>query len=530
MSPGRSASFVRSLLLSGLTGGLLALAGPPLSAHGAAALPAFLFAPLLGLLIRAETPARSTLLGLAAGLGFGGYSLRFAFDVLLRFAGLDTLAALPVFLLLVVLQSAPLVVALGLARLADTPQSTRLHLTLPLAIAASFGVVPMLFPWHVGHFTLPWLAWAQLAELGGLPLVDLVTALVGCLALAAFEARRQPGNPRGRRLALATVLALTLPAAFGSVRLAQMSTRRDAAPVLRVGVVQPDVSVRAIRAGLSPAQRLARLEALGAEAVRQGAELVLWPEAAYPLSVSRALLLGRDPSTLVVSGSDVPRIVGALSEHAAHRSTSRCATWNTLIAIDAAGRPSGHVDKRVRFPFAEYIPFWSWSAWLQDRYPCPGEREGEGEPVLTVAGAPLGLLNCYEDVGPGPAREATRAGAELLLNFSNDAWFGRSVQPELHRIVARFRAIETRRDLVRAVNTGASGHISATGEERVVLPRHERGVFVASARRLTQPTLAVRLGDWVPPVSLLVLGVFALWGRLPLARQRRARQSLDARA
>ena len=201
--------------------------------------------------------------------------------------------------------------------------------------------------------------------------------------------------------------------------------------------------------------------------------------------------------------------------------------WNTLIATDAHGRISGYVDKRLLFPFAEYIPFWSWSSSLQARYPCPGERVGEGEALLTVAGTPLGLLTCSEAVDPGPARDVTRAGAEVLLNFSNDAWFGRSVQPELHRIVARFRAIETRRDLVRADNTGASGHISATGEELVVLPRHERGFFVASARRLVQRTLAVQLGEWVPLLLLLVL---VLLRRLPLARQRRARQSLEARA
>lgn len=527
MSPGRSASFVRSLLLSGLTGALLALAGPPLSSHWAAALPAFLVAPLLALLIRSHTPARAAWLGLAAGLGFGAVSLRFAFDVLLRFAGLGTLAALPVFLLLAVLQSAPLVLALFVARLADTRESTRLFLTLPLAMAASFGLVPVLFPWHVGHFTLPWLEWAQLAELGGLPLVDLLTAQVGCLVLAAFEAHRlRPREPgRVRDFASSAAFLAGLAVLFGHACLAEIRAERSQAEVLRVGVVQPDVSIRALREGMTTSARLARLERLSREAAAQGAEVVLWPEAAYPVLVSRAALDAREPGTLRFDGPGLPHVVGAMS---ADLDDARgCRRWNSLIATDASGRPSGHVDKRQRFPFAEYIPFWSWSSWLQARYECPGELVGEGDALLTVAGAPLGLLNCYEDVGPGPARAATRAGAELLLNFSNDAWFGRSVQPELHRIVARFRAIETRRDLVRAVNTGASGHISATGEELVVLPRHQRGVFVARARRLTATTLSVQRGSWVPPLALVVLLSLAV---LPLARRQSARQSLEPRA
>ncbi len=525
MPPGRSAVFVRSLLLSGLTGGLLALAGPPLSSHWAAALLAFLFAPLLALLIRSQTPARSGLLGLAAGLGFGVISLRFAFDVLLRFAGLGTLAALPVFLLLVVLQSAPLVLALFVARLSDTSESTRLPLTLPLAIAASFGLVPVLFPWHVGHFTLPWLAWAQLAELGGLPLVDLLTAQVGCLVLGAWELRAHGQAKRAGAFALGALLLLGLPLAFGSMRLVDVAAAREQAAVLRVGVVQPDVSIRALREGMTTSARLARLETLSRDAAEQGAQVVLWPEAAYPVLVSRAALLDREAGTLRFDGPDLPHIVGAMS--ADLTDASGCRRWNTLVATDMSGRPSGHVDKRQRFPFAEYIPFWSWSSWLQARYACPGEQVGEGDALLTVAGAPLGLLNCYEDVGPGPARAATLAGAELLLNVSNDAWFGRSVQPELHRIVARFRAIETRRDLVRAVNTGRSGHISATGEELVVLPRHERGVFVASARRLTGTSLSVHLGSWVPPLAVALLLLLAL---LPLARRQSARQSLESRA
>jgi apolipoprotein N-acyltransferase len=267
------------------------------------------------------------------------------------------------------------------------------------------------------------------------------------------------------------VLLLGLPLAFGSMRLVDVAAAREQAAVLRVGVVQPDVSIRALREGMTTSARLARLETLSRDAAEQGAQVVLWPEAAYPVLISRAALVERDAGTLRFDGPDLPHIVGAMSTDLAD--ASGCRRWNTLIATDASGRPSGHVDKRQRFPFAEYIPFWSWSSWLQARYACPGEQVGEGDALLSIAGAPLGLLNCYEDVGPGPARAATQAGAELLLNFSNDAWFGRTVQPELHRIVARFRAIETRRDLVRAVNTG----------EKRSHQRHGRGAGGVAAPR-----------------------------------------------
>jgi hypothetical protein len=187
MPPGRSASFVRSLLLSGLTGGLLALAGPPLSSHWAAALPAFLFAPTAG----AADSHRDALACRAAGAG--GRARLWGLFAALRLRCARALCGprgrsprCPSSCSWAVLQSAPLAFALFVARLADTRESTRLLLTLPLAIAASFGLVPVLFPWHVGHFTLPWLAWAQLAELGG--------------AAAGGPAHCAGGLPRARRL------------------------------------------------------------------------------------------------------------------------------------------------------------------------------------------------------------------------------------------------------------------------------------------------------------------------------------------
>ena len=549
MTPSRAAprALLRFFLAGGL-GGCLALSGPPLSQYALAALPAFAFSPLLLLLVRDQSPGRAALLGLVAGVGFGAYSLRFTLDVLARFADLGTLSALPVALLLALLQALPLALATGGARLADTPSSSRLHLTLPLAIVAAFGFTPVLFPWHLGHFTLPWLAWAQQAELGGLPLVDLLTALLGCCALEAWRARSRP-------LAVASGLLLLLPALHGYGSLDAVEQGRARAPALRVGVVQPNVSVAALRGGLSPAARLERLEGLTRQAEALGAQLVLWPEAAYPLTLSRASLADRAPETLAGLGprrarraalhapsaagepdplgepdtstatgppAGVPRVLGAMS------AAGRCETWNTLVAVDAAGRPLAHVDKRELFPFAEYVPFWSWSPWLQRRYPCAGEQSEDQDPVVEVGHARLGLLNCYEDVGPERARRATRAGAQLLLNFSNDAWFGSSVQPELHRVVARFRAIETRRDLVRVVNTGASGHISATGQELLVLARHQPTAAVVDARLLTGTTLSVRVGAWVAVLALLVLTLLGLT-RLPLARRGPARQSQPPR-
>src|SRR5690606_27410215 len=127
---------------------------------------------------------------------------------------------------------------------------------------------------------------------------------------------------------------------------------------------------------------------------------------------------------------------------------------------------------------------------------------GEHEPLLEAAGAPLGILNCYEDLLPVRSRALARAGAALLVNLTNDAWFGDTAEPHLHHMVSRLRAIETRRDLLRAVNTGVSAHVSSTGRDLVRTETFVEASFVAEARLADELTVYARLGDLLTPMLL----------------------------
>jgi apolipoprotein N-acyltransferase len=135
---------------------------------------------------------------------------------------------------------------------------------------------------------------------------------------------------------------------------------------------------------------------------------------------------------------------------------------------------------------------------------------GRVVPLLDVAGAQVGLMNCYEDVTDHYALALAPHDPELLLVSASDAWYGDSAQPALHHLVSRFRAIELRRDLVRVLNTGESSHTSATGRDLVVRPVFERASFVAEARRLRGLTLYAVLGDWVSPLAAGVLLALAM--------------------
>ena len=130
----------------------------------------------------------------------------------------------------------------------------------------------------------------------------------------------------------------------------------------------------------------------------------------------------------------------------------------------------------------------------------------------------IGPLICYDGIFPNLARAAVDNGADLLINLTNDAWYGVTSAPYQHLIQYVFRAVETRRSLVRATNTGISGFIEPSG--RIVDPTglFETAVRIRSVPCLTNRSLYVRMGDAFALVCLMVISALVL---VPWLKQRR---------
>ncbi len=494
---------VASLIAAVLAGVSLALAAPP---HERPAL-AFVFAPLLYTALRGG-PIRATRafgLGLAAGAAFSFVAIDWAVPLVARFGGFPPAAAMATAAPLAVVQGLP--PAIGCAAAAAASDARRLHLVLPIALAFAFSAVPVIFPYRPGHMVWAWTTLVQLVDLGGLGLLDLVIGLAGCGVAAALVDRRP-------RAAAIGALALAGAFAYGHVRLPVVAAARAAAPVLRVGVVQPDVRVEEGLDSRFDGARLARLRAATVDLERRGADVVVWPEAAYPHVLDRDARADRRGDARVLGdGVRGPVVFGAMTAR------SPCERWNSLVALDAKGRIVDRADKIALFPFAEYVPLWRVLPFLRDAYPCEGLVAGTAEPLLEVAGARLGVLNCYEDVTDRYARALAPLAPELLVGSASDAWYGDTAQPLLHRRVASFRAVELRRDLVRASNTGESSFTAATGEDVLVAPVYARAAFVADARRLAGRTVYAVVGDVVSAFAAATLALLAV---ARAARGRRA--------
>src|SRR5690606_29020103 len=336
-------------------------------------------------------------------------------------------------------------------------------LLAPLVMVAFEILVPFIFPWYLA-ITQAWVTPViQVAELTG-PVG--VTALLMMVNGAVYDALTATG--RRRRLVPVLAAAGVLGAAllFGVVRMKQIDERRGAAPTIQVGVVQGNIPFDEKgykRPDLAPRQ-LHELQRVSAELEEQGADLILWSESSYPYAVPRAQEADFDPHSRrrVRRGFSAPLVFGAVTTPADPDADN----YNSALYLDRDGRFAGRFDKIFLLMFGEYIPFRSL---LEPVLPKNAGHFARGEEVttfpLTVDGQTYRLrpMICYEDIVPELGRELAALHPDLVVDVTNDAWFGDTSEPWEHLALSVYRSVESRVDLVRAVNTGVSAFIDANG-------------------------------------------------------------------
>jgi apolipoprotein N-acyltransferase len=297
----------------------------------------------------------------------------------------------------------------------------------------------------------------------------------------------------------------------------------QAAPALRVGVVQGAVEARLRWDPRARDQILARLRALTVEAEAQGAELTIWPEAAYPYVIEHAPDdMPRGRRGIVGGRVHGPVLFGALT-----RAPKEQAQHNSATLVDARGRTQQPHAKLELLWFGETVPFGEHLPMVRRWFSRAGGLvPGDGVSLLEWQNARIGVLNCYEDTLPGVGRRVAQAGPNLLVNLTNDAWFGLGAEPELHLRLSAMRAVESRLDLVRAVNLGAPTWIDAAGIVRQRGSSDRQSVMLASpALNDKSPTLYTRVGD-VPLILLLAAAIADAWWR---RRRRRIKAGITER-
>ncbi len=183
--------------------------------------------------------------------------------------------------------------------------------------------------------------------------------------------------------------------------------------------------------------------------------------------------------------------------------------YNAVISLD---RPRDFYFKVHLVPFGEYLPLRDWLAGVLSFLPVPEADFSSGDlhqPLLRAAGYPVGASICYE-IAFGEQLIAALPEAALLVNVSNDAWFGDSLAPHQHLEMARMRARETERYLLRATNTGISAIIDASGRLVARSRQFETEVISAAVEPRGGATPYVRAGNW-PVIVLCLAALLSAW-------------------
>jgi len=445
--------------------------------------------------VRDQRPGRAFLIGWLAGvvMHLGGFY--WAIGMFRQFAGLPwPLAALG--LLLLAASNGFLLAAWAWAtRLITRDAGWNVAWVAPLVWTALEKFWPEIFPNYLGasQYRLPLVT--QIADLTGILGVSFVVVYINSTLFAAIEEWSVRRRLAARRLlACGAVLAAVL--IYGQVRIRTVDRQAAAAEKLTVGLIQTNRG--AVDKRLDPASLLREHQDMSRTlAASRPIDLIVWPE-----SVLRVIARSRTGSlpTALTGDTHTATLFGAVLQIG---ESSAAPVHSSAILTDASGRVLGTYDKMVLVPFGEYIPFGELFPALYSLVPATGRfQAGVSREPLPLGKHLLSVNICYEDIFPGQVRSLMRGGPDrripdLLINLTNDSWYGRTTEPTEHLALASFRSIEHRRSLVRSTNTGISAFVDPVGRIVNRSGVWTRETLVDQVPMMQGRTIYGLAGDWL---------------------------------
>ena len=476
------------------------------------ALPLVTLASLLLLWQSAPTPRAAAWIGFAFGAGLFGIGASWVFIALNTFGGMPAaLAAIGTAAFCAFLALYPAAVGWIATRLTAEGSWQRALSAAALWALAEWArsLVFTGFPWlSLGYAALPGgrpSPLAGYAPIGGVFMVSLAMSVVAAALALAID--RLASGARRRAFAFLGVAVLTV--AGGAVLLHSEWTVEAGEP-LAVSLVQGNVA-QDLKFDADFTARTFELYADLVESSR--GRLVVLPESAFPVladEVPDAVLL-RIIATVVPRKGDA--IIGLFTTEPSLEPGGPPRYFNSVVSVGTA--PPQLYRKRHLVPFGETIPLEPVVGWFIRRIlaiPIGSQARGDpNPPPLALAGERIAVDICYEDAFGAEIRTTVRE-ATLLVNVTNDAWYGRSLAALQHNQIAAMRALESGRPLLRATNTGITSAIGHDGREIARLPWFTRGVLEVEVVGRQGITPYVRFGDPLAGAIAAALLCIALVG------------------
>lgn len=401
----------------------------------------------------------------------------------------------------------PLVFAVLVARVSKRNIAMACTLAPFLWVVLEFGRanLPIIgFPWNLlGYAASSNLAFVQLTSLTGIYGLSLLIAAFNASLAWMFVSP----SGKSRRIAVGAAVTLVVIAIFGE-RFVPRAKPDHIAHLVQTNLPQEETypsNWMQIHA-----TDMAQLESVSIQAARQKPGLIVWPEVPAPFSLQDPQFAAIADQIARESGQDF--LVGVVDWSGGVRFQGNAS--NSAVLLDPSGQRQFTYDKIHLVPFGEYVPLRKYLFFAHSLIDSIGDfTPGREYSVGLLPGGRFSVFICYEAIFSSEIRRFAKNGAQLLINISNDGWFGRSSAPAQHVMMARVRAVENHRWLLRCTNTGFTVDVDPYGRIVAQYPRFTRGQLDAPYGFRSDLTPYTRFGDWLAWLSLIATAalIFFAW-------------------
>ena len=472
----------------------------------------FSLAALFSLLILSNNRRQTVKLSWAFGVGLFGAGSSWVFQSMYTFAQAPFLLA-ALFTFLFVFALALQIGLFGLIASFFTMCSriTLLLFVYPAAwvlIEWTRGWLFTGFPWlYVGHSQID--TWfAHFAPVGGSLMVSWVVAIISGALVLIFTQQNTGSVSRLNRMAGICVITLLVGTAW---LLSDKDWVKSEGETLKVSLLQGNI---AQEKKWLPENRVPSVERY-MKMTRENwdSDLIVWPETAIPGRFADFKDLVLKPMQQETLENNTNLLIGGFRE------TDSDQVENSALVLGKSSTAVDFYSKRHLVPLGEYIPLLDYFRWL-DRWiniPFNNLSQGTDDGLLPIGKYQAQISICYEDAF-GEEIIDDLPEADYLVNVTNDGWFSHTLQPYQHMQIARFRALESGRYLLRSTNTGLSGIIDHNGKVVHTIPAYEKGVVKGTISILSGTTPYVKYGNYLVVLSCLLILMIVLVFMSTLAR------------
>jgi apolipoprotein N-acyltransferase len=471
---------------------------------------------LAGVKLRPATPGQAFLLAYACGILWYAGTCYWIFNTMRQYGGVGTLAALGLLVLFCLYLAIyhgvfGLLISLLASRSDDTAtnfSSRRALLLAPFAwVAVELARTRITgFPWDLlGISQVDNIPLSHIATVTGVYGLSFEIMVVNTALAAAFVIRAERGGRSKRKpLLLATSAAFIVLQGGRLISPPSMPTDHTArlvqenVPVLQGGEWTKEYFEGTLRdlskISLNPAGEDASSSGSAAPpSVRP--DLIVWPESPAPFYATDPTF--REAVSNIAREGQTWMLVGSLGiRNASDAPGHATQLFNSGSLVNPAGEWVGRYDKMHLVPFGEYVPFKPVFGFAGGLTQEVGDFSPGTSRAPLQAGSKLGVFICYESIFPDEIRQLAANGAEVLVNISNDGWYGDSGAYAQHLKQARMRAVENERWLLRDTNTGVTASIDPYGRVVSTIPRKVRAALDANYALTNVTTFYTRHGDW----------------------------------